>query len=168
MKRIVLIICLLLFLLSMVLTGCENPHHQLQEALNDYCQMIDGAMPEDLRLTVYFVPPHIFTRAPLDENDLKTFPSLMRIVVESDELAAHWERIKKVDMSVLQPVADGFNTDARLYYVLETGNDKILDVVISRNHCNAFVGGIEVEDNPVLYEIITPFLTEDACSTLGI
>lgn len=170
MKRIVLITCLLLFLLATILTGCKNPHRQLHEALNEYCQMIDGQMPEDLCLTIYYVDPSTLSFYAWSKDNLIAASNVTKIVVESDELATQWEYIQGMDMSVLQQDTQKTYVNARICYVFETSEGIILEVVLNgiQDSDPAFINGIAVENHPVLYEVLLPFLTEDDCNILGI
>jgi len=68
----------------------------------------------------------------------------------------------------LQPVKEKTYINARLYYVLEVGTESLLGVVISDIHGSVFVNGEEVEDHPVFYEIIIPYLTDEDRTILGI
>lgn len=167
MKRTVVVV--LIALLATRLTGCSNSSAQLGDALADYSQMVEGDLPEDLRLTIYYLNPSILTRAPLSTEDLVNFPEVKKICIDSGELAPHLSLLQKMDSSILQPVKEESNINARLYYVFEVGDScKILEVAISDIHGSAFVNGIKVEDNPVFYELITPYLSEEDVNTLGI
>ena len=168
MKRSAVVICLLAFLLTTILTACSNSS-PLQEAMNDYSKIVEGDLPDDIRLTIYYLDPNILTRIPLSKDDLVTFPGVGIITVNSEELASCWELLKELNPSILHPVQEESYINARLYYVFEVGDsDKILEVVINNIHGNAFVNGIEVEDNPIFYELIVPYLTEEGRITLGI
>lgn len=178
MKRARIVLYLLVFLLATALTGCQNPSVQtekqnpstpLEEAMRDYTQMVEGILPQDLRLTIYFLDPSILTRAPLSTDGLVTFPGVKTIIVDSKELEGHMALLRELDASILQPVEELSYINARLYYVFEIGDsEKILEVVINEIHGSVFVNGIEVEDNPVFYELILPFLTEEDGEILGI
>lgn len=152
-----------------LLTGCFSNSAKLRWELYDYEKMMQGDIPEDLRLTIYYMNPKILTRFPLDIDQMVSFRETKKIVVSSEKLALYLPLLKNLTHSVLQPVEEETYLNARLYYVFETGNsDKILEIAISYIHSNVFVNGTEVEDNPIFYEIIDPFLTDDAHSTLGI
>lgn len=166
MRRIV-VICLLAFLLAITLTGCSNST-PLQDVMNDYSKMVEGDIPEDFCLTIYYLDPNILTRRPLSEADLVTFPGVEIIRVESEELASYWTLLKELDLSILQLVKEKSYMNARLYYVFEVGDSDILEVVISEIHGSVFVNGVEVEDNPLFYELIAQFLTEEDHNVLGI
>mgnify|MGYP003520259334 CR=1 FL=1 len=168
MKRSSIVIGLLAFLLTTILTGCSNLP-PLEEAMNDYSEIVAGDLPEDIRLTIYYLNPDILTRIPLSKDDLATFPGVVKINVNSEELASHWSLLKELNPSILHLVEKETHMNARLYYVFEVGDsNKILEVVISNIHGSVYVNGIEVEDNPIFYELIVHFLTEEGRNTLGI
>lgn len=170
MKRVLIVLFSLVFLLGTALTGCQNPSAQtekqtpptpLEEAMRDYTEIVEGILPKDLRLTIYYLDPSILTRVPVSADGLLTFPGVETIIVESKELKDHMVLLRELDASILQPVEEPSYINARLYYAFEVGDsEKILDVVISGIHGSVFVNGIEVEDNPVFYELILSFLTE--------
>jgi hypothetical protein len=68
---------------------------------------------------------------------------------------------------ILKVVEEQTSVNARVCYVFELGNKNILQIVISDIGGNVFVNGLEVEDHPVFYELIEPFLTEEAHEILG-
>lgn len=168
MKRSTVLIFVFL-LLTAIMTGCKNQSAPLQEALNDYSKMVGGDLLEDLSLTIYYIDPELLTRIPVSTEDLMTFRGVKIIVVESEKLENHLEQLRKLDASMLQPVQEESYINARLYYVFEAGDsDKILEVVISEIHGSVFVNGVEVEDNPVFYDLILPFLEDEDREILGI
>ena len=177
MKRGI-IICLLGALLITVLAGCGTSSDQaetqpapmmLEDAMKDYERAVAGELPEDFRLTITFMNPIMDTRAPVRVEDLKNYPC-RTIVVDAQKLNAYAEVLRKLDASILKPVAEPSYVDARLYYVFEVGDSEvILDVVTgAERNDTIFVNGIEVETNPVFYELILPFLTEEDCEILDI
>ena len=89
------------------------------------------------------------------------------ITVEHGELAAKSELLKELKSSILSFVEEPSYMNARLYYVFEIGEQKILEVVISEIHGSVIVNGYEMEDHTIFYELIEPFLTEAAHETLG-
>ena len=178
-KKRLKIFCVLLalcLLFTTTLTGCSGPSTRLQRSMKDYTQMLEGDLPEDLRLTIYYMSTAILTRYPYGIDDLVKFAGShsQTIVVEAEELAKHKELLKKLDASILQPVQEETYINARLYYVFEVGeSEKLLEVVVSpeqlgKIYGDVVVNGVAVEDDPVFYELITPFLTDDAHDKLGI
>lgn len=168
MKQTRRIICLLLVLaLAITLLGCTGARSETQDAVLKYLKAVEGDIPDNLRLTIYYMSPQILTRRPLSADDLKGFSETKVITVESDELKQHTELLRKLDYRMLQIVAETTYMNARLCYVFELGDQDILEVVISDIGGNIFVNGLEVEDHPIFYELIEPFLTEEAHETLG-
>lgn len=166
-----LVLCLLC---SVALSGCSSPRKQLANSMEAYTQMLETALPEDLRLTIYYLSTDILTNRPLGAEDLIQCSSTQKIVVEAEELAEHKELLKKLDASILQPAKEKSYINARLYYVFEVDDsEKLLEVVVSpeqlgKIYGDVVVNGIAVEDDPVFYELIMPFLTEDAHEKMGI
>ncbi len=164
MKRIRKMICVLL-VVFLVLTshGCSNSEKQeydsLEDSFADYLKAVEGEIPENLRLTICCIPPGIATRRPVSVEELMDFPDASIIVVESEELAAHSELLRKLEPSILVPVEEESYIDARMYYFLEAGNDKLLEVIIGTG--GVFVNGFAVEFHWILLELVAPFLPED-------
>lgn len=169
MKYTVLKSLLLGVLVALLLLGCSNPSIQLQEVLTDYSNMLEKELPEDLHLTIYYIDPGILTQYAVSTDRLVAFPGVTKITVESDELASHLELLKTLEFTALQPVQGDSYINARLYYAFEVGDsEKILEVVISEIHGVVFLNGVAVENNPVFYELIIPFLSEEDREILGI
>ena len=168
MERKSIVALLVGFLLAITLSGCSNTTNQLQDALQDYTQMVEGNCPEDLCLTIYYIDPHILTRKPISATELMNFPGVKKVIVESETLATQFERFKKLDASILKPIEENSDINARLYYVFETGESgKILEVTICDADSSVIVNGIEVETNSVFYELIEPFLSQEDRNMLG-
>lgn len=175
MRRKAIVFSMVFFiLLTSLLPGCSNPHDQLGDSMEGYTRMLEGDLPENLRLTIYYMSTAILTYVPLSAEDLIRCSNTSKIVIEADELATNLGLLKKVDASILQPVQEESYINARLYYVFEVGDsEKLLEVTVTPTHLDKIYGhvvvnGIEVEDNPIFYELIIPFLTEDAHNALGI
>ena len=173
-----IIICLLGALVITVLAGCWASNEQaetqpapmmLEDAMKDYESAVAGELPEDFRLTITFMNPIMDTRAPVRVEDLKNYPC-RTIVVDAQKLDAYAEMLRKLDASMLKPVAEPSYVNARLYCIFEVGEaERVLDFVTNADiGCSFFVNGVEVAYNPVFYELILPFLTEEDIKTLDI
>lgn len=168
-NKCVLLRTICILVIVALLTGCVNTSTKLHFKMAAYERMISGDIPEDLRLTIYYISPLIFTRMPLSSEDLVHFPGVQKITVNAEELSSNLAVLQKLKASVLQPVEEEKYIDARIYYVFETGSsNKVLEVVSRSPRSSVFVNGIEVENNEIFYEIIEPFLTEEAHEILGI
>ena len=166
-KIFILIIVLVILFVTVVLS-CFNPRIQIYLSLMEYSQITKTDIPKDLHLTIYYIDPTILTRYPLSVNDLVSWDGVRIIDVSYDQLANHSDSLKKLDASILRPSKVEDYLNARLYYVFETDHGQLLDVAISHIGGHVYVNGIEVENNPVFYDIIVPFMSEDDLQILGI
>lgn len=162
MKRIIALL-VLGFLLVTILTGCSDPAAQLQDKLENYSKIVQADLPEDLRLTICYVDPLLLTTYPWSADTLINCDMTQKIIIEREEILSNIDAFKKMNWSVLTPTKNEPRINARLYYVIESGeHGKLLEVVISEVRGNVVVNGIEVEYNTLFYELIWPFLPEDA------
>ena len=169
MRRSKILLFMLIILLVPSLTGCSSPSAQLRDSFSVYLDVISEDIPEDIQLTIYYIDPLILTNRPLSTDDLVKYDDVKKIVVEYEELSTQIALLSKLEPSILEPVKEETYLNARLYYVIETEtHGKILEVAISEiGGRNVFVNGIEVEDNSVFYEVITPFLSEEDIAILS-
>ena len=166
MKRLFSAILLCAIWTAIFLSGCANSVPEA-EIMNDFNRTIAGETLENISLTIYYIDPLILTRKPLSEADLVSFSEVHTIKIDAEKLVHHWTLLRKMSNTILRPVRQESYMNARLYYVFEVGNSPILEVVISQIHGNVFVNGIEMEDDPIFYELIIPFLTDDDRAILG-
>lgn len=162
--------CLLLICVAAVsLIGYLTPSTRLDAAMEDYSAMVAGELPEDLRLTIHYLSPMILTRVPLSGEDLIHYSLAETIVVDSGELRAHQDLMRRMDASVLRIDRSKPLVNARLYYVFSTEeNGKLLEVVISPGNRDSVVNGFHVDHHDILYDLIAPFLTDEARDLFGI
>ena len=165
MRRSKILLFMLIILLVPSLAGC-SPSAQLRNTFSVYLDVISEDIPEDIQLTIYYTDPLTFTNRPWSTDDLVNFRD-KKIVVEHEELSAQIALLSKLEPSILEPVKEETYLNARLYYVIETeAHGKILEVAVCQIGANVFVNGIEVEYNPVIYEVIMPFLSEEDIAIL--
>ena len=144
------------------------PSLQIRIAMWEFSDSMASGIPEDLRLTIYFVDPGLLTRNPWSVEDLINAEGVKVIEVTDAQLRNEWPLTDKIDTSMLQSAQQKGYLNARLYYVFKTHRGKLLDVAISDIGGHVFVNGIEVEHNSLFYEIILPFLTGEDRQMLGI
>lgn len=163
-KKAMLLCFIGLILFSIIaLTGCRENSMTLQKAFNDFSQILEQAMLDGLRLKIYYLPPSIFTRAPLTVDNLIRSSSTQKIVIDSERLKEHIDLLNQLTADSLVPVKHKSHLAARLCYIFETDNDgTILEIAIGGINNSVFVNGIEVEYNDLFYDVIEPFLTEEA------
>ena len=169
MKRSKILLFMLIILLVPSLTGCSSPSAQLRNSFRAYNDAISKDLPEDIQLTIYYIEPWILTNRPLSTDDLVKRDDVKKIVVEHEELSTQIALLSKLEPSIFEPVKEETYQNVHLYYVIETGtHGKILEVAVNEiGRGNVFVNEIEVEDNSVFYEVITPFLSEEDIAILS-
>ncbi|CAM4472274.1 hypothetical protein [Paenibacillus typhae] len=144
-----------------VLTGWGNVHSN-KHSLN-ISELIAKENINDISLTIYYLNPLTLTRYPLSAEDLISFTDVHKIVINGNDLKKHFELFKRINDGVLMPVKKKSRVDARIYYVLESKtNGKLFDVTMWGKENSMFVNGLEVKGNEIFYDVIRPFLPEDA------
>ena len=190
MKKASIILFFAAVVLVAVLGGCADPSAdapttqpetvvdaaaQLDASLQEYWKMVDGELPKDLRLKIYWISPSIATRRPLSVEDLISIDGVYKIDVSAEDLAANQETLKELTPAVLHSAEGDYYLGARVYYVFEAGeNNKILEVAMWCHNENisgdygVLVNGVTVEKTPAFFRLIEPFLTEEARDMLKI
>lgn len=166
--RNVAIICLVVITILLALFGCAKSSLQQKNVASELSPSVEENNLGNLRLTVYYLPLNILTRKPLSADDLITFTDTKRIIVESEDLETLYEQFKKLDTFVTQSVSENPVVNARLYYILEQGeSERLIEVVISEASSTVLVNGVAVAYDSAFYELIKPFLTDDARNILS-
>ena len=167
MKQTVAIIVLAAVFLC-IFYGCTSASgNEMECTLDNYIKAVEGDLPEDLHLTIYYLSPSYVTRRALSPESMINVTYTKKIVVESEELKEQLELLRKLDTSVLQPVIEKSEINTRLLYVFTTEKKILLQVDLTKINGTVFVNGFQVEDNPIFDELIEPFLTEDYFETMG-
>ena len=165
MKRIIPAILCLVALAAGFFLGRYTRQSPLEEVLEAYTGIIQGEMPEDVRLTIYVMDLQTFYSIPTSRERLLTRPH-EKITVGPEELAPYWQSFRTITPSALQLASE--KEDFRehgLGYVLEVGDgqgsyERILEVYQVGN--NATVNRLEVEGEEFLIDLVLPFFTEKA------
>ena len=150
-----------LVLLAIILTGCSKDMRPAKE-LEKYTKIIEDENFDKLSLTIYYINPTILTRAPLSVDQLIKYNNVNKIVISGSELKEHIDLLKQINKDVIIQVKKNTRLNARLYYVFETEEGKVLDVAMWGDDNSVFVNGFEVKWNDVFLDIIKPFLTQEA------
>lgn len=167
MKRRLFVIILSALLLCTATTMlCYRDTLQLRWEIDHYQVMLEDEIPEDLTLTICYLPNTIITRYPLTIERLNNMEGAVKIVVPADTLANHVSVLKKLTATSVHCAKEEPYPDVLFYYVFEQGDKKVLEVVMHQYSEDgetvvAYVNGIAVEEAPVLSEIVQPFLSED-------
>jgi len=138
------------------------------KALNSFSTLIKSGNLHDLSLTIYYVSPFVFTNHPWSVDDLIRECEGQEIVVDGSDLGKYIDLLNQIGNTALIPVLEKSSyLDARIYYVFETEKrGKIFDVAMWSSDGGIFVSGLEVKGTNIFYDVITPFLSEDAVKTL--
>ena len=174
MKHLTRVLLIILLAVLIIMAACNDDYFKLKWYNHRYQKAIGGEKTEGLTLTIYYIPHYLLTRAPLTVEDLKGMEDTRKIVVSSDELAEHLIKFKQLDLSALRPTKEKYGMNACFYYVIESGEQKVLEVVMQQlvgeddEAFGTFVNGIRVKSIPALYEIIYPFLSEEEHRELGL
>lgn len=168
-------ILIVLLALAFCLQGCANtqtnretdiqeisdsrPNQALDDLshlLDDYLKAMENGVPSDMSLTLYNITPHIAYNVPVRKADIM---QTSEIVLDSTELSSRIDYLNKIDYSILDEPEITFYEDLRIYYYIETESDGIvLEVGMYGTDGTIFVNGVEVEYDPVFFELVEPYL----------
>ncbi len=168
MKKLLIIIFIFCILLCTIFAGCMSPHSRLRDALAPFSEMLQGEIPDDMHLTIYYVSPSLLFPTPLSKEGIMKISEEV-IVVHRQELVRHLDLFQETEPRILEPVDREVWVDAQIYYVLESEETgKVLEVIINSTSQCVLINGVFVENSSVFYDVIIPFLSEKAHRLLGI
>ena len=147
-------------LVSLLIFFSFLPKLRLNAAMRPYTDAVSGDLPDDLRLTIYYMDPTTLTLIAVTPERMMSYADKI-ITVQAGELKKHQDLLQALTPAELTPVKQKGFLNVRLYYIFETDAGKLLDVAFNGIHDCPFVNGIEVEDNDLFYELIDPFLTDE-------
>jgi len=166
---------LVLSLISVViLAGCSGRGSDMspEEALEYFVTQARSGNLVDYRLTIYFFYPDFLPwLPPANLNDLKQseFVSIITVGGGWLDMTFGWdvELSNQISVNSLLLVEEGSRMMPRIYYVFETNRGrKIFDVAMWGDNGSIFVNGLEIERNVVFYDIIRPFLPQNAVENM--
>ena len=139
----------------------------------NFSRLIGNENIDDISLSIYYMSPYIFTDIPLSVDDLISDNTTTKTVISGSDLEEHINLFDQISNYNLIPVKKKSSyLNVRMYYVLESRkNGKLLDVAMwggNGEDNSIFVNGVEVKGNNILYDVIIPFLPEDAAKEWGI
>ena len=166
-KTVVLGFQIFTLLTLTILANCGGNDMRPKDVMNSLAKITEKTIFDDLSLTIYYISPSILTRAPLSVDDLMNFNSVKKIVINGNDIEEHIDFFEKISKDDLIPVKKTSRIDARFYYVFESEKDgKILDVAMWGDDNSIFINGFEVKGNDIFYDVIKPFLSEEAKNDL--
>jgi len=142
-----------------------------KKPLQNLSRIIERGRICDLRLTIYYISPHILTNRPWDVETLID-NCTYTILIDGKQLEDNVDLLSQFCRVDLVPIAlnEVSCLDARIHYIIETNaGKKILDVSMwgFRGDIDSiYVNGVEIEGRYAFYEILMPFLPDDATESL--
>jgi len=162
-KNILLVFLIFILFVVTILTSCGGNDMRL----NDFSKVIEKGKLDDLSLTIYYMNPFIQTRFPLSVDHLINRSSVQTFVIYGNELEEQIDLINQIGNTTLKSIKKETYLDARIYYVFSTEEEgTILDVAMWRGDSNIVVNGIAVEEEKIFYDVVMPFLPENAVKDL--
>ena len=137
----------------------------VEQTIQQYIHSIEQENPENLKLTIYYLPYYVYTPIPLTTDALIKNPSTIIVVLCGDEMDDVIQKLKaEGDTVQLVPVTDASRQIATLYYVLEANGEPLLDVsiydVYREENNTIFVNKVEYEFNEWFYHLVEPYIPE--------
>ena len=152
-------------LVSLLIFFSFLPKLRLNAAMRPYTDAVSGDLPDDLRLTIYYMDPTTLTLIAVTPERMMSYADKI-ITVQAGELKKHQDLLQSLNPEELTALKKEDIYNVRLYYIFETDSEILLDVAMSFIHDDAVVNGIRVESSDLFYEIIDPFLTDEDRSVL--
>ncbi|MCL2392536.1 MAG: hypothetical protein FWC66_08045 [Oscillospiraceae bacterium] len=148
-----------------------------KEASLSFSEFIESGDFNDINLTIYYMNFALTrTRVRLyqliggwydNSGQLIAGWYTHRIVVAGEDLAEQRDLISRTVNAEVMPIENETFVDARLYYVFEHAKyGELFSFLAFGGGDTMFVNGVEVEHNGVFYEMVLPFLPEDAVETI--
>jgi len=167
-KHIILVFGILLLLVIAILNSCKEEIYMLPTKQSlDFSELIGNENTDDINLTIYYMSPYILTNTPLSIDNFINSYQVNRNIIKGRDLEGHIDLFKQISNDDLVPVKKKSSfLNVRLYYVFESKkNGKLFDVAMwggDGDDNSIFVSGFEVQENEIFYDVIMPFLPEDA------
>lgn len=156
---------ILLLIVSALLMGFNK---QLEKPTINLIERSANENFDDISLTIYYTNPFDRSRHAWSAEFLMGIVEKRKIVITGGALEEHIDLFKRISSDDVIPVRKKTYLNARLYYVLESKrNGKLFDVAMwGGNNNSIFVNGFEVKENDIFYDVVKPFLPEDAVKDL--
>ena len=138
----------------------------------DLLKTIETESIDDLRLTIYCLPPSVLTTIPMETAErLIKAEEENKIVVNGNDLEEYVDELKGIGKERIIPLIKKTPfCDIRTYYILESKkNGKLIDVAmggIDGEYLSIFFNGVEIKANSVFYDLIIPFVSGDIVKSL--
>ena len=158
-RKIAILVLTVIILLSFTSCGLKD---ELYDQTKPFYDIVNGTIPKDMRLTIYYVNYHYIHCMPYSVEMLMTMPDLSIINVRYEDLVKHQEHLSEFDLTLLEPEPKETFTDALVYYVFELDSGPVLEYVHSDMLGCDTLNGIQLKPTSELFDLIDPFLPEDS------
>jgi len=122
----------------------------------------------DVRLTIYYMNLFARTRLPVTLDYLVNGWYDYKVIVSGEELAEHSSLLSQLIDAELIPVENERLVNARMYYVFEheERGEFLAFMVFPSGNDTMLVNGSEFEYDRVFFDVVLPFLPDDAVETI--
>ena len=128
-----------------------------------FYELIEKGNICNLSLTIYYASPFLFTFASWSIDELMESSRANKVVVDGGSLKEHVALLTQLGDTELVPVESKSHIDARMYYIFENKlQRKTFEVAMWGSGWNVYVNGIEVQSTKILFDVVMPFLPEEA------
>jgi hypothetical protein len=162
LKKIVICGFIVLILLALIylFVNKRNDTH-LEEGMINFTESIEQGSLADINLTIYYTSPFMLSFDPVSIERLKDVVYTYKIVVDGYVLQEHVDLLRQIDYVRLTPVRNRRVDNARIYYIFENQiSGETYSVAIFIYGETMRVNGVNIAENPVLFEVLVPFLPE--------
>lgn len=163
MKRVLIALLCLTALIIGFIGGRYDP---LEKAMESYCEITQGDMPEDIRLTIYGRSFWDKSDAPISKEDVMAEQDIL-VTVGPEALKPYWQEFRSLKPAILEVASEKeANIRARVCILLDVGDgagnyETILELIQDDPDGHILINGVEVEDSEFLHELILLFITDD-------
>ena len=165
-RRRILNLFIILLLAIAMLSACGKRAMRPQKAVAQFAELVERGELGDLSLSIYYPGAYTLTPYPWSVDDIVQALSGDEIVITGSSLEEHRNVFGRLNADAVVQVERESYMDARLYYVFRKGSRNILEVTMWGQNRSIFVNGLEIKENAVFYDIVIPFLPQEAVEEL--
>lgn len=140
------------------------------DELSNYIGLLKQGEIDVLTMTIYYVPPGLYTAFPWSTKDLKELYYDIKVTISGEQLRENIGVLEQLANTTFESIAEqGYDGFARIYYIFETeDNQNIYDVCMWSSTGGILVNGSEVKEQDIVYDVLRIFLPEKLAEELEI
>ena len=165
-RRRILRLFILLLLAVATLSACGRKNTRAQKAVAQFAELVERGELGDLSLSIYYPGAYTLTPYPWSTDDIMQALSGDEIVITDSRLEEYVDVFRQLNADAVVQAEQESYLDARLYYVFSKGSRIVLEVAMWGQNRSIFVNGLEIKENAVFYDIVIPFLPQEAAGEL--